>query len=172
MPGPDDPEPTVASLTFRRPTEADHALLASVVDGWWGHRRARSLVRRAWIRHFGSTAWLAIDGRGGLAGFVLGYVGQVDPSIGVIHAIGVRPGLRRRGIGRALVERFVADVRERGGRTLETTTEAGDPVAVGFFVGLGFEVDDGPGSRRLYGVPSMPDYEGEGEDRVILRQDL
>jgi hypothetical protein len=43
-----------------------------------------------------------------------------------------------------------------------------DPIAIAFFRALGFVPDDGPGSRRLFGVPAFPDHEGDGQDRVVF----
>jgi hypothetical protein len=44
----------------------------------------------------------------------------------------------------------------------------GEPVALAFLDALGFRAETGPGSRNLYGTPSYPDYDGPGEDRVVL----
>ena len=37
---------------------------------------------------------------------------------------------------------------------------------------LGFSIDDGPGTQRLYGTPAYPNYDGWGEDRVVFTRDL
>jgi hypothetical protein len=41
---------------------------------------------------------------------------------------------------------------------------------VAFHRALGFEIDAGPGTQRLYGTPAYPDDDGEGEDRVHFRR--
>ena len=43
-----------------------------------------------------------------------------------------------------------------------------DRPALGFFAALGFTPDAGPDSRKLYGVPAFVDWDGPGEDRVLL----
>ena len=42
--------------------------------------------------------------------------------------------------------------------------------ALGFFAALGFTPDAGPGSRKLYGVPAFVDWDGPGEDHVLLER--
>ena len=36
------------------------------------------------------------------------------------------------------------------------------------FAALGFEPQAGPGSSRIYGLPAFADWDGAGEDRVLL----
>ena len=55
---------TRGDLTFRRPTEADHAPIVRQVDDWWGGRRMHDLLPRLWFQHFTGTSWLAEDASG------------------------------------------------------------------------------------------------------------
>ena len=80
----------------------------------------------------------------------------------------VDPGFRRRGIGRALVERFAAEVAAAGATTVATTWRPDDRAGLAFWAALGFEPEAGPGSSRIYGVPAFADWDGPGEDRVLL----
>jgi ribosomal protein S18 acetylase RimI-like enzyme len=172
---------------LRHPTEADQPRIAEVVDWWFGGQHVRHLVVRAWFRHFGSTSWLALDdergddaddggagagdrpgGGSGPLGFLVGYRSQDHPTEAVLHLVGVDPNHRRRGIGRALVEAFVADATAAGAETAIAVAWPGEPIAAAFFRALGFEPDDGPGSRNLFGSPAFPDYEGDGEDRIVF----
>ena len=156
------------ALVFRRPVEADHRAVIAVIDHWWGDRRSRPLANRAWFRHFTGSSWIAEDGTGRLLGFLLGYRSPDDPTRAILHLVGVHPSHRGRGLGRALVDRFVADARSSGVRTLEATTPPDARRAIGFLRALGFQPDDGPGTMRLYGTPATPDQEGDGEDRALL----
>ncbi len=175
-------------LRFRRPTEADHAPLVRVVDDWWGGRPVRRLLPRFWFRHFASTSWIAetedvadaaTDGRDGAtggrasrpglpAGFLVGFVSPGHPDEAFIHLASTNPNLRRRGVGRALYERFCDDVRARGVVRVTTTVWPGDRVAVEFHRAIGFRAIDGPGTQPMYGVPAFPDYDADGEDRVVF----
>ncbi len=187
---------SAADLAFRRPTENDHRRLIDVVDDWFGGRRVRDQFARFWFRHFSRTSWLAETTRAEttprartpgatrtemtrpettraeIAGILLGFLAPDDPRTAVIHLVAVNPNLRRRGIGRALVERFAADARAARAEELVIVIRPDEPIAVRFLRALGFEPDAGPGTQALYGVPAYPDYEREGEDRAIFRRAL
>jgi GNAT superfamily N-acetyltransferase len=164
---PDRQEPAA-----RRPSEADHRSVATVVDHWFGDRRVRPFATRAWFRHFGGTSWIVDAGRdapgAGPHAFLIGYMSPDHPTEAVLHLVGVHPRHRRRGLGRGLIERFVADMAARGARTVTAVAWPDDPIATSFFGGVGFEPATGPGTQRLYGVPAFPDYEVPGEDRVVF----
>ncbi len=168
------PDPLTASgdRHLRRPTEADQPRVVRLVDDWFGGRRVHHLLGRMWFRQVARTSWLAVGGRGEPIGFLIGYLSQDQPGEAVLHLVGVDPNHRRQGIGRALVTSFMTDVTARGVTTTTALAWPDEPIAVAFFRALGFRPDDGPGSQNLYGVPAMPDYESDGEDRVVfVRED-
>jgi L-amino acid N-acyltransferase YncA len=156
---------------LRRPVEADHARLARVVDDWWGGRRLRHLLPRLWLQHFTGTSWVAETEDGVLAGFLIGFVSPDDSSVGYIHMVASSPNVRRHGLGRRLYAAFADDVRARGVRELRSITWAGNRQSIAFHKALGFRVDDGTGTERVYGVTAYPDYEGDGEDMVVFRRE-
>ncbi len=166
------PSAAPGGYAFRHPTEADYPAIIGVVDEWWGGRRMRSMLPRLWFQHFTATSWIieAADGR--LAGFVVAFVSQDDPTTGYVHMIAADPNRRRAGLGRALYERVFEDLRRRGVRRVKAVTWPGNRISVGFHRSIGFRVDDGPGTMRLYGTPAYPDYDGDGEDRVVFIRDL
>jgi ribosomal protein S18 acetylase RimI-like enzyme len=153
---------------LRHPAEADQPRIVALVDEWFAGRRVRHLVGRAWFRHFGSTSWLAEDGTGRPVGFLLGYRSQDRPAEAVLHLIGVDPNRRREGIGRELARFFLAGIGAAGATTVTALVWPGEPSAVAFFGAVGFDLDDGPGTQNLYGTPAYPDYEAEGEDRIVF----
>lgn len=167
-PGRSTPGRSDQGLTFRRPTEADHATVAAIVDEWWAGRRIRRLLPRLWFRHFGSTSWIAETPDGRLAGFLVGFVSPDHPAEALVHMAATNPNLRRRGVGRALVARFADDVAARGVARAGAAVGPDDRVAVEFLRAVGFVSVEGPGTERIYGVPAVPDYDGPGEDRAIL----
>jgi GNAT superfamily N-acetyltransferase len=155
-------------LTFRRPTEADYRALVDVVDEWWGGRRMQPFFQRVWFQHFAGTSWVAALPDGRPAGFLVGFISPDDPTIGYVKLIGTNPNVRKRGLGRALYERFFADVADRGVREVQAITWPGNRVSVGFHRAMGFRPVDGPGSQNIYGTTAFPDYDGPGEDRVLF----
>ncbi|HEX2756360.1 MAG TPA: GNAT family N-acetyltransferase, partial [Candidatus Limnocylindrales bacterium] len=141
---------------------------AGLVDWWFGGQHVRHLVVRAWFRHFGSTSWLAEDASGAPVGFLVGYRSHDRSTEAILHLVGVHPNHRRRGIGRALVRSFLADVASAGATTATAVAWPGEPIATAFFRALDFRPDDGPDSQNLFGTPAFPDYEGDGEDRILF----
>jgi len=159
-------------LRLRRPIEADHRTIVELVDEWWGGRRMRALLPRLWFQHFCGTSWVAEEEDGTLAGFLVGFVSPDRPDEGYAHMIATNPNRRRRGVGRQLYERFFEDLAERGVVRIRAVTWPGNRVSVDFHRRLGFRPDDGPGSGPIYGIPAYPDYDADGEDRVVLIREL
>ena len=162
----------LGDLSFRRPTGDDHPRIVDVVDDWWGGRRMRQALPRLWVEHFGGTSWIVERPDGRLAGFVIAFHSQDDPATGYVHMIAAEPNRRRRGLGRALYERAFADLAGRGARRVVAVMWPANRISVDFHRALGFRVDDGPGSQRLYGTPAFADYDGPGEDRSVFIRDL
>lgn len=159
-------------LRFRRPVEADHPFLVDRVDEWWGGRKLHQLLPRLWLQHFTGTSWVVEDANGAIVGFLVGFISPDHPDIAYIHMVATSPNHRGAGLGRALYERFFADVRSRGVRRVKAITWPGNRVSVGFHRAMGFVPDEGPGTQRLYGAPAYPDYDAEGDDRVVFSREL
>lgn len=163
---------TLPEVVLRRPIEADHPPIVAVVDDWWGGRRVHELLPRLWLQHFTGTSWIAETRDGRLAGFLVGFISPDDPATGYVHMIGTNPNLRLGGLGRRLYDAFTEDVAARGVRQVKAVTWPGNRVSVAFHTAIGFRVDDGPGTQRLYGTPAYPAYDGEGGDRVVFVREV
>lgn len=161
-----------AGICLRRPVEADHGPVASVVDDWWGGRRLHDLLPRLWFQHFTGTSWIAETDDGRLAGFLVGFISPDHPDEAYVHMVAANPNLRKAGVGRALYEAFFADVAARGVGRVKAITWPGNRVSVEFHQAIGFRVDDGPGSAPIYGAPAFADYDYAGEDRVVFVREL
>jgi GNAT superfamily N-acetyltransferase len=159
---------TAGAVRLRRPDEADYPGVIAVVDEWWDGRRLHHLLPRLWFQHFAGSSWVAETDDGRLAGFLVGFVSPDDPATAYVHMLASNPNLRHRGVGRSMVDAFVADVAGRGVRLIRAVTWPGDRTSIAFHRALGFRVDHGPGTQRLYGTPAYPSYDGEGEDRVVF----
>ncbi len=169
--GPTARRPTPAWV-LRRPAEADVPVIDARLRDWLEPGQARFLGR-IWFRDFAGTSWLAeADEPARPIGIALGFRSQDRPAEAVLRLVAVDLGLRRRGIGRALVERFADDLRAAGATLASTTCRPDDRAALAFLQALGFVIDEGPGTRRIYGVPTHEGWDGAGEDRVLLQRSL
>lgn len=169
-PAPRKPAPP---FDVRHPAEADLAALDARLRDWLEDRGGRRGPGRTWFRHFGDTGWLAEEERTGRPlGLLLGFRSADRPAEAVIHLVAVDPEFRRRGIGRGLVERFSEQLAGDGATRVAATCRPDDRIALAFFAALAFEPDAGPGSTPLYGVPAHEDWDGAGEDRVLLERSI
>ena len=75
--------------------------------------------------------------------------------------MGVSPAERRTGLGRELYERFFAAAREQGRIRVSCVTSPANRGSLAFHAAIGFEPS-----------PPRADYDGPGEDRVVLTRSL
>lgn len=165
------PRKPAPPFELRHAVEADLGALDARLRDWRDDRSGRTGPGRTWFRHFGGTSWLAEASRDHRPlGLLLGFRSADRPDEAVIHLLAVDPEFRRRGIGRGLAERFASQLGAAGATRLVATCRPDDRIALAFFGALGFAPDAGPGSTRLYGVPAYEDWDGAGEDRVLLER--
>ena len=74
-----------------------------------------------------------------------------------MHFVGVAPEQRGSGLGRALYERFFEAARSHDRRLVRCVTSPVNEASVAFHRAIGFEVE-----RVAH------DYDGPGEDRVVM----
>jgi ribosomal protein S18 acetylase RimI-like enzyme len=145
------------SVGIRHAKPSDYGRVIGRINVWWsGHDMAPMLPKLFFI-HFEGTSFVAEDEDGELRGFVCGFLSQTADDEAYIHFVGVDPGARGDGLGRALYERFFDEVRGAGRTVVRCVTSPVNERSVAFHEAVGFEVD------RV-----VPDYDGPGEDRVLL----
>jgi ribosomal protein S18 acetylase RimI-like enzyme len=115
------------------------------------------MLPKLFFIHFEGTSFVAEDEDGELLGFVCGFLSQSADDEAYIHFVGVTPEDRGHGLGRALYERFFEEARANGRTVVRCVTSPSNGRSVAFHEALGFEVE------RV-----VPDYDGPGEDRVLL----
>jgi GNAT superfamily N-acetyltransferase len=92
------------------------------------------------------------------AGYLLGVVSA--DRLGVVHAVAVHPGWRRRGVAMRLIERFAGLAASVGARAVQAVAPPGDPAARAL--------------ARRFGAheTASPAHAGPGADRVLFTRSL
>ena len=114
----------------------DEKLSGQTRKDYWRQRLEIAALRPPWMSLVAET-----DGR--VAGFLFGWVGESEFGIARptawVDQIGVDPPYRGRGIGRALVDRFVLSARElRAVEKIATLIDLGQADVREFFLHAGF----------------------------------
>jgi ribosomal protein S18 acetylase RimI-like enzyme len=143
-------------VSIRHARPSDYGRVIGRVNVWWGGREMAPALPQLSFLHFEGTSFVAEDADD-LAGFLCGFLSQTEPSEAYIHFVGVAPERRGEGIGRTLYERFFDEVRENGRSVVRCVTSPSNHDSVAFHEAMGFEVD------RI-----AKDYDGPGEDRILL----
>jgi predicted GNAT superfamily acetyltransferase len=145
------------AVSIRHAQPSDYGRVIQHVNAWWGGREMAPMLPQLFFVHFEGTSFVAEDEEGRLAGFLVGFLSQTDETDAYVHFIGVAPDRRGSGLGRELYERFFEAAREAGRMTVRGVTSPANVDSVAFHEALGFTVD------RV-----AKDYDGPGEDRVLL----
>jgi ribosomal protein S18 acetylase RimI-like enzyme len=149
------------AVSIRHAKPSDYGRVIGRVNVWWGGRNMAPMLPKLFFLHFEGTSFVAEDETGDLLGFLCGFLSQTNSEEAYIHFMGVSPEHRGEGIGRALYERFFEEVRAEGRTLVRCVTSPLNEESVAFHEALGFAVD------RV-----AKDYDGPGEDRVLLAKRL
>jgi ribosomal protein S18 acetylase RimI-like enzyme len=148
-------------MTIRHAQPTDYARVIQHVNAWWGGRDMAPMLPKLFFLHFEGTSFVAEREDGTIAGFLIGFLSQTDPTEAYIHFVGVAPDQRGSGLGRELYERFFASVAAHGRTVVRAVTSPANTDSVSFHEALGFAVD------RV-----AEDYDGPGEDRMLFVKQL
>ncbi len=142
---------------IRHANPSDYGRVIQHVNAWWGGREMAPMLPKLFFLHFEGTSFVAEDDDGLLVAFLIGFLSQTDSDEAYIHFVGVAPDQRGSGIGRELYERFFVVVAEQGRTLVRCVTSPVNEGSVAFHESLGFVAE-----------AVVSDYDGPGEDRVLL----
>ncbi|MEP6478599.1 MAG: GNAT family N-acetyltransferase [Rhodoglobus sp.] len=155
---------------FARPLrESDHLPVLAAVAEWWGGNANASqlglLLPRLFFQHFANTSTVLEDESGEMRAFLVGFRSQSEPEVAYIHFVGVDPGYRLGGTGRALYESFFERMRALGCTEVRCITGPPNTTSQAFHAAMGFTAS---GDSVIDGVLAYPDYDGPGQPRVAF----
>jgi ribosomal protein S18 acetylase RimI-like enzyme len=159
----------MTEISLRHAEPEDYQPIIAVLDEWWGGRHMAAMLPKLFFVHFRPTSFVAED-EGRIVGFLCGFVSQTLPTEAYTHFVGVHPGYRFQGLGRALYERFFVAARQLGCDTVRCVTSPVNRGSVAFHRSLDFVVERSETS--IDGVPVAVNYDGAGGDRVLFSRPL
>jgi RimJ/RimL family protein N-acetyltransferase len=128
-------------MTIRPATRADLDRVRAVQPEWWGGRDLTALLQGLFLENFASTSLIVDDDDGSLAGFLIGFPSQDDPSAAYVHFVGVAPAHRGTGLGRRLHDTFAARMAERSAGTVRCVTSLVNADSIAFHQRIGFRIE-------------------------------
>jgi ribosomal protein S18 acetylase RimI-like enzyme len=111
------------------------------------------MLPRLFLDHFSASSLVAEDPR--LCGFLIGFPSPSLPDEAYIHFVGVSPGSRGTGLGRALYRSFLDAAAADGRRVVRAITSPFNAGSIAFHRALGFSVEgpveghNGPGTSYM-----------------------
>jgi GNAT superfamily N-acetyltransferase len=156
-------------MHIRNITPDDYVPIIEVVDHWWGGRPMAAMLPKLFFVHFRETSFVA-EVNGDLVGFLVGFLSPALTDEAYIHFVGVHPEHRNLGVGRALYERFFDSARSAGRHYVRCVTSPANSVSIAFHRSMGFQLRERTEDGRQLSV--YPDYDGPGENRVLLAKEI
>lgn len=155
----------MGNIHIRYAEPSDYEPIIFVIDEWWGGRKMANMLPKLFFVHFRQTSFVA-EHEGRVVGFLVGFVSQTFKEVAYIHFVGIHPEFRRNGIGRLLYEQFFEAVQTLDCSLVRCVTSPVNKSSVAFHLGMGFSVE--PSEKTIEGIPVAENYDGKGEDRVLL----
>jgi predicted GNAT superfamily acetyltransferase len=157
------------SLHIRTVTPDDYAPVIRVLDEWWEGRAMTAMLPKLFFVHFRETSFIAEED-GDMIGFLIGFLSPAITNEAYIHFIGAHPEHRKSGVARTLYEHFFQMATEAGRHWVRCVTSPVNASSIAFHRAMGFDPEQGAWADGA--VPIERDYDGPGEDRVLLVRKL
>ena len=145
------------AVSIRHAKPSDYGRVIGRVNVWWGGRDMAPMLPKLFFLHFEGTSFVAEDEDDDLVGFLWGSSRRRRDDEAYIHFVGVTPDKRGEGLGRSLYERFFDGCGHTDERSFAASPHQRTGPPSSSTRRSGFDVD------RV-----VPDYDGPGEDRVLL----
>ncbi len=155
------------NITIRNARDGDFLACITLSREAWPQFKERESIYHLFCKFFSSTSFVAERADGVLAGFLLGFLSQVDDREAYIHLVVVDGSARRQGMASRLYAAFFeaaaqATGTRRGAERVRLIVNPDNAASLQFHERMGF-VPDTPGPTILLdGVVAVKDYNGPG----------
>lgn len=152
--------------SIRNICSSDYDHIISKLNDWWGGRPMADMLPKLFFNHFSNTSFIVCDNEE-TVGFIIGFLSQSVPKKAYVHFVGVHPDYRSQGIGRYLYSYFFREIASKGIKEVECVTSPKNRASIKFHRCIGFIPEPGD-DKTDEAIPFRRDYDGPGQDRVVL----
>jgi len=152
--------------TIRLINSCDYDQIIIHLNEWWGGRKMTDMLPRLFFNHFKNTCYI-IESNDKIKGFIIGFISQVDSTLGYVHFIGVNPEFRKEGLGKILYFTLFRRFYDLGVKEVECVTSTSNDLSISFHQRIGFTIKKGDDINEN-GISYIKNYDGPDEDRVIF----
>jgi ribosomal protein S18 acetylase RimI-like enzyme len=156
-------------MIIRHLNPSDYNAIISVVDHWWYGRKMSKMLPKLFFEHFRKTS-LILEKEEEIIGFLIGFLSQTHLQEAYIHFVGIHPDFRGQGLGKSLYQKFFEVIHGYDRQTVKCVTSPLNKNSIEFHLSLGFEIQQG--NSKYDQISYFPNYDGEGEDRVLFTKHL
>lgn len=156
----------------RKTEENDFVEIADLAEKCSPMATERNSIYHIFTKFFKSTSLVAELNSGEMAGFLLGFISQENPEEAYMHLLCVDPKIRGRGIGKALVERFLELASLKGCKKVYLITKPINWKSISFYRNLGFLEEKEGNTINIMGATAIRNYNGMGEHMVVFYKDI
>jgi len=158
----------MADFKIRNTLEEDFVKIAELADNCSPMETERNSIYHIFTKFFKNTSLVAELPSGEIGGFLLGFISQDNPEEAYIHLLGIDPKVRRRGIGRKLVDEFLEVSALKGCKMVYLITKPINWNSISFYKKLGFLEDKEGDTINIMGITAIRNYNGMGEHMVVF----
>ncbi|MBV8162603.1 MAG: GNAT family N-acetyltransferase [Acidimicrobiia bacterium] len=144
--------------SIERARISDLGAIRRDLHAFWTGDPPLALHHPMFVLEFGDTALVARDDDGTILGYLFGFL--TPASVGYIHLVAVRDGVRGQGIARRLYETFAELPHLHSTRMLKAIANPKNLATIEFHTRLGFS------------ATFDPDYAGTGLERMVFERPL
>ncbi|MCH5584169.1 GNAT family N-acetyltransferase [Shimazuella sp. AN120528] len=156
-------------MLIRTVESNDYNPVISVINDWWDGRHMADMLPKLFFDHFQDTSFVVVE-NGELIGFLIGILSQSRKREAYIHFVGIHPNYRKKGLGRQLYDLFFQTVKKKGVDTVRCVTSPVNQNSIAYHTKLGFTMEKG--SIVIDNMEVHKDYDGEGQDRILLVKNI
>lgn len=156
---------------IRNARETDFWNCVQISREAWPDFEERPSIYHLFCKFFSTTSFVAEDA-GTIRGFLLGFLSQVDSDEAYIHLVAVDPKYQKRGIARALYEKFFETARGMGRLRIRLIVNPDNIGSLMFHEKLKFQPVYEGETITIDGVTATKDYNGPQLHMVVFQKSL